>query len=160
MMSIPDAGRRKINLPLLVESLVIMTFAAAMYGLTYTFDRVPPILAQGVQPTAFPRAVLIIMFVLAGLQAYRATALSGMDNIATLLPLKPVPLIVILSVGLLILFALAMPRIGTFPTLALFCPGLALLWGERRWSVMALSFAGFITFIYLLFRILMNVPLP
>ena len=53
---------------LLSESIFIMVFSAAMFGVTYTFDRVPDILAQGIQPTAFPRAILIIMFVLAAMQ--------------------------------------------------------------------------------------------
>ena len=119
----------------------------------------PPILAQGIQPTVFPRAVLIFMFGLAALQAVKATRLSAKD-IANLKPSEPMPLIVFWTGGVLIAFLIAMPVIGTFPTLILFCPALACLWGERRWLAMALSFAGVIAFIYALFRMVMNVPLP
>ena len=64
------------------------------------------------------------------------------------------------AAALLIGFVALMPVIGTFPALVLFLPALSLLWGERRWRLMALSFAGFAGFVYLLFRLIMNVPLP
>ena len=75
-------------------------------------------------------------------------------------PKGPIPLIVVLTAALLIGFVALMPVIGTFPALVLFLPALSLLWGERRWRLMALSFAGFAGFVYLLFRLIMNVPLP
>ena len=158
-MSNSDAGTRLYDRPLLIESIVIMAFAATMFGVTFTFDRVPDILAQGIQPTVFPRAVLILMFGLAALQAIKAARLSP-EQFAKLKPAKPVPVIVLTTTGLLIAFFLAMPVIGTFPTLILFCPALSYLWGERRWLIMTLSFSGFIAFIYVLFRLIMNVPLP
>ena len=151
-----EPGPRVVDRQLLAESAVIMAFAAALFGVTFTFDRVPPVLAQGIQPALFPRAVLVVLFGLAALQAVRALRVSVPDVSA----FKPVPLIVYLTGAVLIAFLVAMPLIGTFPTLILFCPALALLWGERRWRLMAFSFAGVIAFIYGLFRLIMNVPLP
>lgn len=154
-----DTPQRSIQRTQLLEALAVMAFAAALFGVTYTFDRVPPLLAQGIQPTVFPRAILAIMFALGAIQAVKASRLTLAD-VEFVKPVKPVPLLVFLTAGLLILLPILMSAIGTFPALVLFLPALALLWGERRWKLMALSFAGFTGFVYVLFRLIMNVPLP
>ena len=158
-MPTPETGAKPAERTLLFESVFIMLFSAAMFAVTFTFDKVPPILAQGIQPTVFPRAVLIIMFALAALQAFKAARLTP-RQIAELKPVKAIPPVAFLTAGLLIAFAAIMPVIGAFPAIAIFLPGLALLWGERRWILMASSFLGFIGFAYVLFRLIMNVPLP
>ena len=158
-MSSSYNNAKPMDRTLLFESLFIMAFSAVMYAVTYTFDEVPAILAQGIQPTVFPRAVLIIMFGLAGLQVIKAFRVT-LQQAAELKPMKSVPLIVVLTAGLLIAFAYFMPIIGTFPAIVIFLPSLALLWGERRWLLMGLSFLGFLGFAYVLFRLIMNVPLP
>lgn len=158
-MAASDASEKRIDAGLLVQSVVIMAVAGGLYGVTYTFDEVPPILAQGVQPTVFPRVLLILMILLAGLQAIKALRPS-VAEIAKLKPYRPIPRIVFLTALVLIGFFVVMPIIGTFPTLIIFCPALAALWGERRWKLMALSFGGFIAFIYGLFVMVLNVPLP
>ena len=158
-MSTTDANAKPIDRTLLFESIFIMVFSAAMFAVTYTFDKVPAILAQGIQPTVFPRAVLIIMFALAATQAFRAMRLTP-QQVAELKPIKAIPPVVYVTAGFLIAFAVTMPIIGTFPAIVIFLPALALLWGERRWVLMALSFLGFLGFAYVLFRLIMNVPLP
>ncbi len=158
-MATLETGETTVDRTVLFESIVIMVFAMVMYGVTYTFDAVPAILAQGIQPTVFPRAIIFIMFALAALQAFKATRLT-ISDFATLKPVKPVPPIVFLTAAMLIGFAVVMPIVGTFPAIVIFLPALALLWGERRWSLMALSFIGFVAFAYVLFRLVMNVPLP
>lgn len=158
-MSSKDAGAQGTDKQLLVESLAIMAISSVLFAVTFTFDRVPAIFAQGIQPTVFPRAILLIMFGLAALQAVKATRLSPAE-FAKLSPHKPIPRIVYLTALSLIAFFLAMPVIGTFPTLIIFCPLLAFLWGEKRWGLLVPSFAGFIAFIYVLFRMILNIPLP
>nr|WP_306266171.1 tripartite tricarboxylate transporter TctB family protein [Pararhizobium sp. IMCC3301] len=150
---------RAVDKELLFESLFVMAFAAFLFGVTYTFEEVPPILAQGIQPTVFPRAVIFVMFLLAVFQALKAIRLKPAEAEA-LKPHKRIARIVYLTGLVLIGFLMLMPLIGTFPTLILFCPGLAFLWGERRWLLMGLSFGGFLAFVYLLFVVLLNVPLP
>ncbi|MCY4196609.1 MAG: tripartite tricarboxylate transporter TctB family protein [Rhodobacteraceae bacterium] len=158
-MSTSQTHAKPIDRTLLFESIFIMVFATAMFATTYTFDKVPAILAQGIQPTVFPRAVLVVMFLLAALQAFKATRLTP-QQVSDLKPVKAVPPIVFLTAGLLMAFAALMPIIGTFPAIVLFLPALALLWGERRGLLMSLSFLGFLGFAYVLFGLIMNVPLP
>ncbi|WP_417729575.1 tripartite tricarboxylate transporter TctB family protein [Roseovarius sp.] len=154
-----DTPKSSFDRTALIESLVVMALAAVLYGVTYTFEKVPPFLAQGIQPTVFPRVILILMFGLAVIQAVKALRLTPAD-LAALKPPNSVPPIVFLTAALLIALPILMSLIGTFPTLVIFMPALAFLWGERRWILMALSFAGFIGFVYALFRLTMNVPLP
>lgn len=155
----PDAPQYSRDRTQLIEAFVVMGFAAALFAVTYTFETVQPFLAQGIQPTVFPRAILVIMFGLGAVQAVKAIRVTP-EDLAFLKPKKPIPAIVLLTAALLIGLPVLMPLIGTFPTLILFLPALALLWGERRWHVMGLSFAGFLGFVYVLFRLIMNVPLP
>lgn len=152
-------AHRTIDRTRLIEALVVMAFAVILFAVTFSFKKVPPILAQGIQPTVFPRAILAIMFGLGVIQAVTALRPSA-EELEMLKPKGPIPLIVVLTAALLIGFVALMPVIGTFPALVLFLPALSLLWGERRWRLMALSFAGFAGFVYLLFRLIMNVPLP
>lgn len=154
-----DQLNRDVDRTAIAEALFVMAFAAAMYAVTYTFDTVPAILAQGIQPTIWPRAILIIMFGLGALQLVRALRLNA-EALAALNPTKPIPLIVFVTAALLNALGYLIPIVGTFPALVLFLPALSILWGERRWLLMALSFAGFLAFIYVLFRLIMNVPLP
>ena len=151
--------RRGVDRTRLAESLVVMLVAAILYGYTYTFAEVPAILAQGIQPTVFPRAILLLLFGLALLQAFRSLRLTPAELARRTAP-APVAPVVGLTVGLLVAFAVLMPVIGTFPAVVLFLPALALLWGERRWLLMALGFAGFTGFAWVLFRLVMQVPLP
>jgi hypothetical protein len=154
-----DSSHPTVKRTQLFEALAVMAFAAAMYGVTFTFEKVPPFLAQGIQPTVFPRAILILMFILAMIQAIKAARLTPQD-LSFLKPHKHIPKIVYLTALMLILLPVLMPIIGTFPAFAVFLPALSFLWGERRWTLMALSFAGFTAFVYVLFRLIMNVPLP
>lgn len=158
-MMIEKTEPKGIDTKKLGEAIVIMLVSAMLFAVTFTFDHVPEILAQGIQPTVFPRAVLAILFGLAALQAYKSLNLSE-NEVSELKPIGPVPKIVLITSGCLIAFFVAIPIIGTFPTLIIFCPTLAFIWGERRWRLMVISFSTFVAFIYLLFRVVMNVPLP
>lgn len=154
-----DSSHPTIKRNQLFEALAVMAFAAGMYGVTFTFDKVPAFLAQGIQPTVFPRAILILMFALALIQAIKAARLTPKD-LSAFKPNKPIQKVVYLTVLMLIALPVMMPIIGTFPAFAVFLPALSFLWGERRWKMMVLSFAGFTAFVYVLFRLVMNVPLP
>lgn len=158
-MTTPKAAEQAVNRTGLSEAIAVMAFAVAMFGVTFTFDKVPSSLSQGIPPTAFPRAMLILMFLLGALLAAKSLRVSP-QAAAELKPLKAIPPIVFLTIGALIGFAILMPLVGTFVAMAIFLPGLALLWHERRWLFMGLSFAGYIAFAFGLFRLVMNVPLP
>ena len=72
-------AHRTIDRTRLIEALVVMAFAVILFAVTFSFKKVPPILAQGIQPTVFPRAILAIMFGLGVIQAVTALRPSAED---------------------------------------------------------------------------------
>jgi len=132
---------------------VIVLFCALVYAITTTFDAVPLVLSHGVPPERFPRLVLGVMVVLTGLMVYQAGRRAPKVR-------KPIPPMVYLSAGLLVLFVIAISLIGTIAAMAVFCVALAYLWGERRFWVLGIFALVFPAVVYVLFSQLLEVRFP
>ena len=132
---------------------VIFLFCAAVVGITTTFDEVPPILAQGIPPTQFPRLMVGVIAVLAAIMVYQAHGREPKKR-------KPVPRMVFLSAGLLLAFIAAIEVIGTIAAMFLFCVALPLLWGDRRIVAILIFAAVFPAAVYLLFSNFLEVRFP
>ncbi len=143
----------------LVQALIIGGGAVGLFLLTFTFDEVSESLAQGIGPAVFPRAILLILIFLAVLLGYRALK-PTLESAAKYKPAKSIPKIVYLSAGLLTLFVVGLNFIGALPSVVVFCVALSLLWGERRYGLIAVTFAIFTGAVYLLFDIALNTNLP
>ncbi len=79
---------------------VILFFCAAAYAVTMTFEEVPAMLAQGIQPSVFPRTMIAVIAILAVILIIQGR-LRGQS------PRKPVPLVAFLTAGLLAVFVAA-----------------------------------------------------
>lgn len=132
---------------------VIVLFSALVYAITTTFDTVPLVLSGGVPPERFPRLVLGVMVVLAGLMVYQAGRRPPKAR-------KPIPPMVYLSAGVLVLFIVAISLIGTIAAMVVFCVALAYLWGERRTWVLGIFAVAFPAVVYVLFSQLLEVRFP
>lgn len=127
----------------------IIAFCLGTFWLTTQFDRVPPILLRGMQPSDFPQLVLIVIMVLAGLvMLQRAPAASATaaasdgseageseagEAVTDSEPdLPPVSAHVWRSMGLLLVF-IAVAQVDLFLGLGVFAGALTMVWGERRW---------------------------
>ena len=132
---------------------VILLFCAVVVGITTTFDEVPPILAQGIPPTQFPRMMVGVIAILAAIMIYQAHGREPKKR-------KPVPLMVFLSAGVLLAFIAAIEVIGTIPAMFLFCVALPLLWGERRIVAILIFAVVFPAAVYLLFSNFLEVRFP
>lgn len=66
------------------------------------------------------------------------------------------------ALGALVLsaYVLVMPYVGFYLSSAVAIPLLMLAGGERRWLVLLLSAAGFLTFVYCCFELLLGVQFP
>lgn len=107
----------------------ILAFCGWAFWLSTQFERVPPILKRGIQPSDFPQLVI-------GLIAFLAIWILVHD-----LSEKPGALskLVTATIGLLIAFALV-SEIDLFLGLSLFAGSLAYLWGEKRiWAIFLVS---------------------
>ncbi len=136
-----------------VVGAVVIVFCAVVYYITTTFDEVPEALSHGVPPTQFPRLILGIMVFLSGLMMYQASHREPKVR-------KPVPRMVYLSAGLLVLFVVGINTIGTIIPMVLFCVALAVLWGERRYWILAIYAIVFPIAVYFLFTKLLEVRFP
>jgi putative tricarboxylic transport membrane protein len=136
-----------------VVGVAIVLFCAVVFAITTTFDEVPRVLSHGVPPERFPRLVLGIMVVLTVLMIYQASRRKPKNR-------KPVPPMVYLSAGLLVLFVVAISIIGTIGAMVVFCVALAYLWGERRYWVLGIFALVFPAAVYVLFSRLLEVRFP
>ncbi len=105
----------------------IIAFCALAFWLSTQFERVPPILKRGIQPSDFPQLVIGLIFFL-------TIALMLTDRSE-----QPDPLsgIVWKTMALLIGFTLV-AEVDIFIGLALFAGSLTMLWGERRLGMILL----------------------
>ncbi len=120
----------------LVDAALVAAPAVALLLVTRQFETAPGLLTQGVSPAFFPRlllAALLLLALLLPLEGRRSSSAKRRGGFA-------VPRTT-LSAGVVLLAAvLLLPRLGTFPVLALAAPCLAMLWGERRpWRLVGLA---------------------
>lgn len=109
--------------PWVVNSL-ILSFCGASFWISTTFDRMPPILKRGIQPSDFPQLILILILIL-------TVAMIWFDPIIVdeRLDSKTLGSIVLLAVFGGLTF------IDLFLSLGVTAALLAIFWTERRWYV-------------------------
>ena len=57
-----------------------------------------------------------------------------------------------LGLGMMVAYTLAMPELGYFTSSVLFIPAMAWLLGLRDWRLIALTVAGYLAFVWLIFQ--------
>jgi putative tricarboxylic transport membrane protein len=106
--------------------MIIIAFCLAVYWQTTLFERVPPILKRGIQPSDFPQLVLMLIIALSIF-----VILTDKDPAPEKLDRQ-----VVISIGLLVVFALV-AEIDFFLGLGVFATALCFQWGERRkWALL------------------------
>lgn len=140
----PARGFSRIVVP-----LGIITFCVWAFWLSTQFERVPPILKRGMQPSDFPQLVLGLIVFLAVWLLFRdrGAAPSRLSRMAQA------------TMGLLIGFML-IAEIDLFLGLGLFALALTLLWGERRAWVLLLVGAIAPLAVFFLFDGIFEVRFP
>ncbi len=155
-----------------LAGLAILGVCAVAWRLTAGFDEVPAILSQNVPPTFFPRLVIATAALLGGLLlaggirrravdlAGRATAngrpVSGDKAGGTALP----PPVFWATAGLVAAAGVLIPLVGTLLTVGLVAIALPLLWGERRFRLVAALALGLPGAIYAVFTLALGVRFP
>lgn len=124
-------------------SVLILLCCAFLFWDTTRFDVVPSSLAQNVQPTTFPRLLIgtIVVLTLMLPFEYLQKKRQGIDLDSGRRE-WPRP-IVFVTAAVLIGLVLLMPPLGTVVTLVIACAGLPLLWGERRYGIIAVYAIAF-----------------
>ncbi|MEM1430387.1 MAG: tripartite tricarboxylate transporter TctB family protein [Pseudomonadota bacterium] len=127
----------------------IILFCLVAFWFSTQFDRVPPILLRGMQPSDFPQMILILIIALSVL-------VMAFDR-----PIEhdPIPRNVWISLALFVVFAL-FAQLDLFLGLAVFAGALAWCWGERRpWGIALVSVVS-PALIFLLFDQVFKIRFP
>jgi hypothetical protein len=128
----------------------VLVFCGAAYAVTLTFEEAPAALAQNVQPATFPRLAISVIAVLS------AVLMALSFRLPTKI-LKPLPATVPVSAAVMVGFVAAFGLLGFLPAMILLCVGLPLIWGERRWGLIAAYAMLFPAVIYGLFAVVLGV---
>lgn len=132
-----------------VAVAAILALCAAAIWITTGFERMPPILKRGIQPSDFPQLVagLIIFLSLLMLRfdPVRVSERVGGKTWA--------------SLALMALFGL-LTLVDFFLALGVFAAALAALWGERRRGPLALVGLGVPLFVFFLFDLAFAIRFP
>jgi hypothetical protein len=131
----------------------ILTFCAAAYAVTLTFETVPDTLAQGMQPAGFPRLVILTMAVLALVVGWQSRGGSTdlPDPVDRMVYRTSLLMLAMLPVLIWVDFFIAI-------TLATFAMGW--LWGERRLIGLAVYAVLQTVIIYIIFSTILRVHFP
>ena len=125
----------------------------------------PPSLAEGAPgPAFFPRLLAVLLIACAAWLAIRAwrgareRGSRGESGVGAGSRIRRLGLWV--AVAWIAAFLLAWPRLGTVLSVPLLVVGLMWLTGERSWRILVFVPLAFAGFIYLVFMVLLGVPLP
>lgn len=120
----------------LIVALIILVVCALLFWRTFAFGTVPEVLAQGVQPTTFPRLLLITIAAMTLYLPfeYRNRRKKGVDLDSDRRS-RPQSIVYITAAVLLIGVGI-MPWLGTYVGLIILAAVLPLLWGERRYKIL------------------------
>ena len=132
----------------LVPVLLIGFTLVAIYYST-TFKKMPPILKRGIQPSDFPQLI-------SGLIIGLTIMMVWFDPIKLNERITPKTWI---SMGALAGFVL-LAQLDIFIALGAFAAGLSVLWGERRFHLIALVGVGIPVMIFFLFDLVFRVRFP
>jgi hypothetical protein len=128
-----------------VIALAIVAFCAVIYAVTLTFPELPPMLSSGMGPQVFPRLLLGVMVVFAGVLTLLARGKAEERR-------EPIPAMVYWTALAMLVFMGILWLTGMAAAMVIGFVGLGALWGERRWALLigvgvALSAAIYFTFV-------------
>lgn len=137
-----------------LAGIVLLALAALGFWLTTDFREVPAMLSQNVPPTFFPRLVLGLIGILSLVLAIGGARRHRVPD------RERIRAIVLATAVLIVLTPVAIWLVGTWPSLALNCLALPLLWGERRMHLIAILTVGLPVFVYLVFGVALGLRFP
>lgn len=131
-----------------VPAIIIAGCLAAIFATT-GFERMPPILKRGIQPSDFPQIVagLIIILSLMSIRWEPQKILQKMSKQTTL------------TIAIMIAFPI-ITIIDLFIALAIFAATMTVIWGERRMFVIAIVAVIIPTAVFFLFDIVFDIRFP
>ena len=143
----PDPNTRHLERWLVPA--VIIAFCLAAFWITTGFDRMPPILKRGIQPSDFPQLIAGLIIAMTLLMA-----LVDPVRVADRMAGKTWTSLLLMGV-----FALV-TVVDFFLALSVFAVSLALAWGERRKTVLVLIGLVVPASVFFLFDLVFRIRFP
>lgn len=148
----------KAGLPALIYSDytvagVILAFCAVVYFLTTQIVKVPPALAQGIQPSSYPQGVLVFILAFTVMMLFEARR-------RPLEAAEPIPGLAYYTAAAMFAALLVATWVDFFLGLILFVVVCVPLWGMRRYLVAALYAVALCAVVYALFAEALQVRFP
>ncbi len=132
-------------------AVFILAVCAALYYATTLFDKVSPLMAQNIPPEFFPRLLIWTIVVLTLFVPFEHLFLGlGRGDIDKDRSVRIKPMAIVTAI-LLIGVVVSTLLVGTLVAMVLICVLLPLLWGERRFKVVAafaILFPGAVTLLF------------
>lgn len=153
-------GTIRLHRPDVCVAALIIAICVGLFAHTFWFDQVPSSLAQNVQPAVFPRLLLVTVAAIALIIPfeYHRKLRVGIDLDSH--RRSPVGRDVLTTALALVVMVAALPWLGALPALVLIAAGLPILWGERRWAILAPYVALFPLAVLWLFSEVLQVTFP
>lgn len=135
-----DGGARPASSLHMVDCIVaavIVAGCAFLFWETTNFAEIPRGLAQNVPPTLFPRLLLVVIVAMALLLPFEHIQKRAQDidlDDTRRDRIRPITYLTALALTAVVV---VMPWLGTLPAMVLACAVLPILWGERRWWLVA-----------------------
>ena len=131
----------------------IISITVLLYINTFSFDEVPEILAQGMQPTMMPRLIFTLIIFLSFFQIYQNKNLIDEKK-------EPIKSNAFITFGFILFIILIADKLGFFLAILIFTFVTPFLWQRKDKFFVLLYSVGMTVFVFVFFTLVLQLKFP
>ena len=132
---------------------VIIFISLILFGYTFTFDEVPEILAQGMQPTMMPRLIFSLIIFLCFFQIYQNKSLKSENK-------NIIKRNAFITFGYTLFIVLIADKLGFLISIFLFTLITPILWQRKDYVKITLYSLCMTIFVFVFFTLVLQLKFP
>ena len=132
---------------------VIIFISLILFGYTFTFDEVPEILAQGMQPTMMPRLIFSLIIFLCFFQIYQNKSLKSENK-------NIIKRNAFITFGYTLFIVLIADKLGFLISVFLFTLITPILWQRKDYLKITLYSLCMTVFVFVFFTLVLQLKFP
>ena len=132
---------------------VIIFISLILFGYTFTFDEVPEILAQGMQPTMMPRLIFSLIIFLCFFQIYQNKSLKSENK-------NIIKRNAFITFGYTLFIVLIADKLGFLISVFLFTLITPILWQRKDYVKITLYSHSLTIFVFVFFTLILQLKFP
>ena len=132
---------------------VIIFISLILFGYTFTFDEVPEILAQGMQPTMMPRLIFSLIIFLCFFQIYQNRSLKSENK-------DVIKRNAFITFGYTLFIVLIADKLGFLISVFLFTLITPILWQRKDYLKITLYSLSMTIFVFVFFTLVLQLKFP